>query len=216
MKICAIKHNSLNEDFEIFKNKLISAVGTNSDIIIGPYDSFGRGLSTKERKEEVYNQVQNLSSKCDSLIIPGTISYPINEREMVCESPVFHMGNLLNVFCKEKDNGEEKLAEENGYIYKRGNNSKNRFYFKGKEIAVELCGDHGVQDVKGCDLELILAFDSRAGFWINASNDNLKRKAIVCDGYAPKVEVFDYNPERRDKLRFVPSEEENSLVTAFV
>jgi len=216
MKVCAIKHNSGTGNFEDFRKKLALAVATCSEIIIGPYDSLGKGLSSEERKSEIYEQIRDLSLGVDSLIIPGTITYPINEKEIVCEAPVFHHGNLLGIFHKEKENGEEGLAEKNGYTYKRGNNSKNRLSFKGKKIALELCGDHGVQDVHGCDLELILAYDNRAGFWISASNDDFKRSAVVCDGYAPKVEAFDYDPDRTDRLQFAPCEYSDSMMITSV
>jgi hypothetical protein len=212
MKVCAIKHDGRKENFELFKAKLASAVKINPDLIIGPYDSLGRGLSSSEKKREIYRWLGDFSSKSDSLIIPGTISYPINEKEMVCESPVFHQGKLIHFFHKEKDNGEEDLAMQNGYGYKRGNNFKNKLDFKGKKIGVELCGDHGVQDTHGCDLELILAYDNRAGFWLSASNDDFKRKAIVCDGYAPKVEAFDYDPSRINRLQLAPCEVKDSFV----
>jgi len=216
MKVCAIKHNPNKENFDVFRDKLFVGIKTEPTLIIGPYDSLGKGLSSKKRKEDVYAQLRLLSSKSDSLIIPGTITYPINESEIVCEAPIFHKGNLIGTFHKEKDNGESDLAEKNNYIYKRGNNSKNNLSFGGKKIAVELCGDHGVQDVKGCDLELILAYDNRAGFWLSAFNDDFKRKAIVCDGYAPKVEAFDYDPDRMERLKVIRGIDEYNHTTLFV
>jgi hypothetical protein len=216
MKICAIKHKSDKENFATFRSRLISAMIANPDIIIGPYGSLSEGLSSEKNKKEIYEQLKNLSSMSGSLIIPGTITYPINDKEIVCEAPAFLKGNLIGIFHKEKDNGEEDLAEKNGYAYKRGNNSKNKLNFNGKKIAVELCGDHGVQDARGCDLELILAYDNRAGFWLSAFNDDFKRKAIVCDGYTPKVEAFDYDPDRMNRLQFAPSEDRDSFVIASV
>lgn len=216
MKICAIKQDVNKGDFEIFGNKLISAINTKADIVIAPYGFLSKALFSEEKKIRIYEEIRDLSSKSDSLIIPGTITYPINEREIVCEAPAFHKGKLIGVFHKEKDNGEEELAEQNGCTYKRGNNSKNKLNFKGKKIAIELCGDHGVQDAKGCDLELILAYDNRAGFWLSAFNDDFKRKAIVCDGYAPKVEAFDYDPDRMNRLEIIPTREKDSHVTAIV
>ena len=216
MKICAIKHKSDKENFDVFRDRLFSALKSNPDVAIGPYGSLGNGLTSEKRKEEVYSQLRFLSSNSDSLILPGTIIYPINEREIVCEAPLFHQGNLIGTFHKEKDNGEEDLAEANGYSYKRGNNSKNKMNFHSKKIAVEICGDHGVQDVKGCDLELILAYDRRAGFWLSAGNDDFKRKAIVCDGYAPKVEAFDYDPDRTERLKVISGTDEYNHTTIFV
>jgi len=216
MKICAIKHNSDKGNFEIFQAKLALALNVNPDLVLGPYDSLGEGLSSPKKKEKIYQQISDLSLEYNSLIIPGTITYPINDKEVVCEAPVFHRGDLINSFHKEKENGEGDLAEKNGYSYKRGNNSRNKFNFNGRKIAVELCGDHGVQEVKGCDLELILAYDVRAGFWLSAFNDDFKRKAIVCDGYAPKVESFDYDPDRMNRLQFIPCEIKDDLVFVLV
>jgi hypothetical protein len=193
MRICAIKHDPTKENFERFKAKLLGSLRTESDIIIGPSYALRYGFSSREKKERVYHQIREISQTSSSCIIPGTICFPFNDHEMVCEAPIFHKGNLLQIFHKEKENEEGDLAAKNGYTYRRGDNSKNRFNFNGKKIAVELCGDHGVQDVKGCDLELILAYDNRAGFWISAANDDFSRYAVVCDGYAPKVEAFRYD-----------------------
>jgi hypothetical protein len=216
MKVCAIKQNCDKEDFERFKTKLAYAIKIKSDIIIGPYGSLGRGLSSKQTKTEVYDSISSLSSGTNSLILPGTIFYEINETEAVCEAPLFHRGSLIKNFHKEKDNGLGNLAEQNGYIYKRGDNSKNNFEIRGRKIAVELCGDHGIQDATGCDLELILAYDSRAGFWISAFNDDFSRFAVVCDGRAPKVECFRYdhiNPVH--KMGIIRGRQLNNNVSLF-
>jgi hypothetical protein len=216
MKICAIKHKSDTEDFSIFYDRLVSAIKTNSDIIIGPYDSLGKGLSSGKTKKEVYDSLASLSSKTNSLILPGTITYPINDKEVVCEAPLFQQGSLINIFHKEKENGEGDLAEKNGYVYKRGNNSKNNFIFNKQKIAVELCGDHGVQDAKGCDLELILAYDTRAGFWISAFNDDFSRFAVVCDGRAPKTECFRYDHTKNiNKMGVIEEQSLNNHVSLF-
>ncbi len=205
MKINAIYHKINEEDFDSFMSKLVEALKDNPSIIIGPDASLNSGkLSNRKYKEEVYEELRLLSSKSKSLIAPGSITYPINDFEIVCESPLFYRGELFGVFHKEKDNGEESLAKENCLIYRRGDNSKNKFNFKGKDIALEICGDHGSQNVTGCDLELILAYDSRAGFWLNSSNDGFARKVVLCDGYSPKIGAFDYDPSKSPRLKLIP------------
>ncbi len=195
MKINAIIHQS-EEGFSSFMPKLANALRDNPSIVIGPYDSLSEDyskVSSIKKKNKIYNQFISFSSNSDSLIVPGTITYKINNKEIVCEAPIFYKGRLLYIFHKEKDNGEGDLAEKINCVYKRGDNSRNRFKFNGKDIALELCGDHGVQNTHGCDLELILTYDNRAGFWINSMNDSFNRKAVLCDGYSPKAEAYNYD-----------------------
>jgi hypothetical protein len=214
MKISAILHKIGRESSNSFARKLEIASSMGSDIIIGPYSSLrsnkDKRLSSRREKDDVYRRCSSISQRFKGIILPGTIVYPINEREIVCEAPCFYNGKLLISFWKERENGEGDLAEENDYVYKKGDNSKNKFAFLGKKIAVELCGDHGNQNVRDCNLELILTHDSKAGFWLNASNDAFARKAIVCDGYSPKAEAFDYDPNRSPRIIQITGEKNKS------
>jgi predicted amidohydrolase len=214
MKINAIVHKIGKENIDSFFTKIARAMKDNPDVIIGPDASLNfYELNSIKHKNEVYNQLALLSLKSDCLIAPGTITYSINSKEIVCEAPIFYHGKLLAAFHKEKDNGEGNLAEKNGRIYKSGDNSKNRFQFNGKNIALEICGDHGSQNASGCDLELILAHDSRAGFWIGPSNNNFKRKAVLCDGYAPQAGAFEYNPNANPRIKIIESKNKKDFVS---
>jgi hypothetical protein len=207
MKIAAILHKVGRET----PHQLLDALGESvslADIILAPdyaLDFSTERPNTSEQQQELYGEIKSISRGRKTLIIPGTISYPIGN-EMVHVAPVFCEGNLTAEFLKERDNGESRLAEKAGLTFKRGNSKDNRISFGGREIAVEVCGDHGTQDARGCDIELIMAYDKHAGFYINAGNGGWARKAVVCDGYKPFASAFDYDPARSTKLDTISGE----------
>ena len=87
---------------------------------------------------------------------------------------------------------------------------------QGKKIAIEICSDHGKQPVnKDTFLELILARDTNAGFYVNATNDDFARYAIVNDSYKPMIDGFIYNPQSNHKMSFLPEQKLNSFLTQF-
>lgn len=203
MKISAILHKVGKETSQELQGKIASAFYEHPDIIIGPDYALNFSpaeISSREHCNNIISMYSSLSAKHPSaLIIPGTILYQINEKEAVCEAPVFLGGGLKKQLWKDSDNGEAGLAAKSGLVYKRGCHKNKQFNYNGKKIAVEICGDHGRQDVRGCDLEIILAYDQKAGFWLNVLNDDFARKVVLCDGYEPKIEAWDYNPERQPK-----------------
>jgi len=216
MKISAISHKVGKEDSQEIHRKVAGALKF-SDIVIGP-DYALNCNPTKVSSSGYYNNLismyTSLSTKYpNTLIIPGTILHPINDREMVCEAPVFLNGKLNRQLWKDSDNGEVGLATRAGFVYKRGSHENKQFEYKGKKIAVEICGDHGRQDVRGCDLEIILAYDKKAGLWLNASNDDFARKVVICDGYKPTIEAWDYNPERQPKQIEIKGEQKGDIFT---
>ena len=108
------------------------------------------------------------------------------------------------------------LAEDNGLVWQRGSYDGNQIMHQGKKIAVEICSDHGKQPVaKDTFLELILARDTRAGFYVGAANDDFTRYAIVNDSDKPMVEGFNYNPQSFPKMCFLPEKILNSYLTEF-
>jgi len=216
MEINAVLHKVREGNLDSLVRKLKTAMALGPDIIIGPDYSLNPNpekVSSSKQKETIYNLICSISENSDSLILPGTILYPINEHEVVCEAPVFLRGKILKSFFKERDNWERKLAEKDGYSYRKGDSSKNKFDYLGKRIAVKICGDHGNQDVRGCNLEIILTYDSKAGFWLSVANDTFARKVIICDGYSPKAEAFDYDPNRNNKLTQIIGKKDKSRRT---
>ena len=213
MEIIAISHKVEKRTIADFLRKLRTATDCSSaDIIIGPDYSLGTPLITPQRKKQLYNRLKVASAKFSGIIIPGTISYPIGG-EMVHVAPLFKQGELIREFLKERDNGEVTDAEEAGLTYKKGNNSENWFDYQGRRIAVEICGDHGNQNIRGCDLELILVYDDRAGFYVRPPYDFFPRKAVLCDGFSPKVAAFDYNPKREEKIKIISGTTRGFLTT---
>jgi predicted amidohydrolase len=196
MKIAAVLHHVGRETPLLFLKRLEEALSTGAEIVIGPDYSLNYDLSrpnTRKEKDDIFRRIMRVSSGSRAILVPGTISYPI-EKEMLHVAPAFFEGVHIFSFQKERDNGESKLAESAGLTFRRGDSSQNRFGFGGKNLAVEICGDHGTQDIRECDVELILAYDQNAGFCPNASNDSVRRKAVVCDGYKPFASAFDYDP----------------------
>jgi len=225
MKIAAILHkvNPAANDFaeiENFLSKLIEASLSESDIVIGPDYALGSYLTNASlaHKAELFERLSLISQKSKSLIIPGTLSYAVfedSEGRMVHSAPIFLNGQLQQEFLKERDNGELARAERAELLYSKGDSSKNRLSYQGKIICVGICGDHANQNVRGSDLELVLAFDRNAGFWPRPPNDRFKRKVIVCDGYEPKAEAFDYDPDKEPKLADIPIIKKNTDFSVF-
>ena len=210
MKIATILHHIGRENPELFLKKLEEALLIDrADVIIGPDYSLNYDLSrpnTLEERDAVFSQIAEFCQDSEPLIIPGTMSYPLGEG-MLHAAPVFRGGNLSLEFLKKRDNGESQLAERAGLTFIRGSNSGNRISLDGLTFAVEICGDHGTQDVRGCDVELILAYDKNAGFHVSAGNDGFARKAVVCDGYKPFASAFDYDPARNPRLISIAGED---------
>jgi len=126
-------------------------------------------------------------------LIPGTGPLLTETGKMECVAPIYEKGNLSYLFTKETDVGNFQRAFKNGLDYIRGDSSKNFFIKDGKKITVEICSDHGKQEVaEDTFLEIILADDRKAGFYLRANNDSFSRYAFVCDGFAPKLECFKF------------------------
>jgi len=207
MKVGAILHHIGRENPQRFLEKLAFALKQGLDVVIGSDYTLDFELTrpnTTSEKENIYKEIENLSRVSSTLVLPGTISYPLSDTEMVHVAPVFCEGSLLAELRKKRDNGEGDLAKLAGLNFVRGNGHRKLIEHAGKKFAVEICGDHGSQNVRGCDIELILAYDKNAGFHLNSINSNFSRKVVVCDGYEPFASAFDYNHLRREeRLRIV-------------
>ncbi len=179
----------------LLENKIIP------DVIIGP----DYGLVTKDamqenrpntmqERQDVLKKLKSLSKKIpQTFLISGSMFwYQKNKEEndyAFSSVPVYKNGSLIDEFHKERDVTEGVSAKLYGEkigrkaIYKRGDSAKNFMNINGKSVAIEICADHGNQNVKGVDLELILAFDNKGGFYINQCNDSWSRYAVMCNGY---------------------------------
>jgi len=221
MKISAILHKVPERgenDTEKVLSNVDSALKSSPAIIVGSDYSLNPmigEITPVEFKDRIYQEFLDISRDKNVLIIPGTVLYPRNSTQVICEAPVFWDGELFGTYIKERDAGEARLAQENGFEYFRGDCSKNHFKFNGLNIALEICKDHGNQDVRRCDLEIILAFDSKAGFSPRPPCDNFARKAVVCDGYGPSVDFIDFDPTRvSGKYKLIDNIKSGSIVSA--
>jgi|GEM_PF-3399802 hypothetical protein len=208
MIVGVVNHTS-NSGAEEFLEKLdrstsiIHREGFDVDILIGPdYSLMTKNAMSTDRPNtmaERYNILNNIKSISKTLpstiIMPGTMFwYQKNKQESIDDvflsAPVYKSGHVLTEFFKERDNGEASSANRNGALlgreakYNRGNNKNNFININGNRVAIEICGDHGNQDVRGVDLEIIMAYDNKAGFYLTSANNNWNRYAILCDGYS--------------------------------
>lgn len=203
MKIAAIKHKvEENQKFEDYLAKIESALEYSPEIIVGPDYALSyyneNGKIKFSMREEIISKLEKISKNFPkTVIIPGTSPFALNDFEMGHSAMAFQNGKKINEFRKETCVGDQEIAEENGMNYVGGNSDNNFFYINDKKIAVEICSDHGKQRVPtDTFVELILAYDDRAGFWIRANNDNFTRYAILTDGRAAKVGGFRYNHKK--------------------
>ena len=200
MKIIGIEHRvNLNQNIEDYFKKIANAVSYSPDVVIGPdYGLFfldKKGKIRFDLRDEIIKTLEEISSTSPkTLLIPGTTSFLLGEDKMGHSAMIFRNGEKINEFRKETDVENHKIAIENGLEYNRGDSSRNKLFHNGKKITVEICSDHGKQRVdRDTFLEVILAYDDNAGFWIRPNNDSFSRYALVVDGRIPKVEGFYFN-----------------------
>jgi hypothetical protein len=208
MIVGVVNHTS-NSGAEEFLDKLdrsmgiIKREGFDVDILIGPDYSLvtkdamaANRPNTMGERYSILSDVKSISKSLPStVIIPGTMFWhQKNKQESIDDvflsAPAYKNGHLVAELFKERDNGEAPSAERYGNligkkaVYKRGNSKNNFMTIRGNRVAIEICGDHGNQDAKGVDLEIIMAYDNKAGFYITAANNNWNRYAVLCDGYS--------------------------------
>lgn len=239
MKIAAIKNENVNfnllwdyvEKFErtlVDVNRELGGV----DVIVGPdYGLYSVELNDEKKIDFVHTLsalelLRILSVKNpETLFLPGTGPKLLNGGKMGLHCPVFLGGKLERELFKESDAGEGDIAKENGLTYFRGNSSDNMLNHNGKDIAVEICSDHGKQRMKiDPFLEVIMAYDKFGGFHIGVNNDDFDRYALVCNSIknigctrdTPNlVECFEYNRQKDPKLRIIEPDVETEDFKAY-
>jgi hypothetical protein len=227
MNIGFINHKS-DEGAKEFLKKLdesIAYLNKNNiqlDILAGPDYALASKEAMKEKRPnsmheryEVLRDVKDISKKIPkTILIPGSMFWHEKVKTGIdnafVSSLLYKSGAVVKEFYKERDADEENRAKNYGTIirrgieYKRGNSKNNFFNHDGKKIALEICADHANQDVKNCDLELILAYDTNAGFYINARNDSWSRYAGLCDGLKGESMIQHYDSNNRKFSQIEP------------
>lgn len=191
MKIAGIFHKKGSGLDSLFGK--LERASKDSDIVIASDYALQADpirLNTSAEYDRICRFLEDLSLKTTSLIIPGTLPYSEDDRTMVLQSPTFDRGNL-RILNKETDRGEANFAKSHSLTYKRGDCNNNNIPYSGKNIVVEICSDHGHQKIPtNTFLEVILAYDQKAGFYVGVNTPRFPRHVLVCDSFEPKVEGF--------------------------
>lgn len=223
MKIITVKHKITGKDnAKEYFEKLAEAAELKPDVIFGPdygVTSFHPDgiIDFSDRSNYEGNLARISSYSPETLIVPGTWPILVGDSGMSHAAPIYRGGKQIANFLKQTNVENSGLAEDNGLVWQRGSYDGNSIMHQGKKIAVEICSDHGKQPVaKDTFLELILARDTRAGFYVGAANDNFTRYAIVNDSNKPMVEGFKYDPKSHPKMSFVSEQKLNSFLTQFI
>ena len=202
MEILSAILHKLGEGIDTILDK-IGRASTDSSIVVAPDYALAvkpERPVTNQEYAQICRVLENISLIEKTLIIPGTLPFA-QDGAMVHQCPVFYKGNLVAVLNKETDRGEEELAKRHGLSYERGDCNKNNLPYNGKNIAVEIYSDHGHQEIPANTfLELILACDQNAGFWIGPRTPKFARAVIVCDSFKPKVEGFKLDQEGKPEV----------------
>jgi len=222
MKIIGVEHKVESTDcLEDYIPKIAEALSYKPDIIIGP--DYGlcfldhKGKLQFGERERAIRELEKLSlNSPDTIILPGTGPFLMEEGIMGHAVPMIRNGETRRELRKGTDIGDSAIAEKNNLVYERGNYHENKFYHNGKKIAVEVCSDHGKQKIdKDTFLELIPAYDDRAGFYPRANSDDFSRYAIVVDGRKPSVKGFEFNLKKEPKISFLEDKRLNSSLFLF-
>ena len=191
------------------------------DIVVGP--DYGLSFLNKDGKinfslrNKIIKGLEEISLDSPrTLLIPGTTPFLLVEGKMGHSAMIFRGGEKIEEFRKETDIENCKIAKKNCLEYERGDSSKNKVYYDGKKITVEICSDHGKQAVdKDTFLEVILTYDDNAGFWIRANNDDFARWAVLSDGRKPMVGCFRFNPKLPKHYGILKGKKLNSSLYLF-
>lgn len=189
MRIGLINHESVRgfEELLMKASKSLEKIPTSEmpNLLVGP--DYGCALTidrvnSPSERQKVLREVKGLSKEYPGVrLLLGSMAWK-DGNYMRHSSPMYSNGKLINEFYKKRSNGEMDLAKRNGLTFMDGDCNKNRFLFGGMNICYEICGDHGTQDVTGCDVELISAYDLNHGFYLHIGNDSWDHFGLVCDG----------------------------------
>ncbi len=223
MKIVAVNHKFKGDQIsENYYSKLAEALKYNPDILVGPdyaITSFNSdGTINFETQAKDKAKLEKLSYDFpETLIVPGTWPVLLDGSKMSHEAPIYRNGEQIANFKKQTDVENSGLAEQNELEWQRGEYDNNNIMHQGKKIALEICSDHGKQPIdRDTFLELILTRDLNSGFYLNASNDDFSRYAIVNDSEIPQIAGYKYDLKNRDsKLSFIGEQRLNSFLTCF-
>ncbi len=216
MDIVGIKHDGMVDSLENYICKLSEAMKNSPDLVVGPdyslYPWNNQGEIDFDRCPALIRSLVKISKKNSNIpIIAGTIPRVIGGEYLAHSALVLNRG-ILTFFDKETDVENSRIALKNGLKFRRGDNKKNFFYLDGRKISIQICSDHGKQPVdEETFLEIILAYDKKAGFYLRPPFDRFSRTAIVCDGLSKNVSGFNYDPKNLDsRLSFLPQQSLNS------
>jgi len=205
MRIGTILHKVGEKGETPFLDKVEALALSDVNIILGPENSMtcGEGMSALSQVTQVYDRMKGISAEIpEVLFAPGTISCHYLNEGMINVAPVFLGGELYRVFLKKKNRGDSERAALTGdrflgrscSILRDLGETEDFVDFRGRRIAVSICGDQGVNRVAGADVELVPSYDNRAGFYQHLLDTNWKRHIVVCDGLQPTVRTLRYDP----------------------
>ncbi len=221
MKVIGIKQKIFEKKHTLndYLTKVSDALSYSPDIVVGPdyslYFLDSKGHIQFNKVDEAVKRLKELSRTSKTLIAPGTLPLYLDFEKIAHSAPIFKEGNYLFSFRKETDVENSDFATKNDLVYERGDSSKNKLFYNGKKIAFEICSDHGKQLIdKDTFLEIIMAYDDKAGFYLRPNNDNFSRYAIVVDGRKPDVSGFRYDFEKK-KLSFLKEKKINNSLVEF-
>lgn len=212
MRIAAILHKAGGTIDDVF-SKMENA-SAEADVVVAPDYALSCDIDRPNSRKEyewVSERLADLSSRYAGLIIPGTMALQ-EERTLKVVCPVYKDGQKIKELQKKRSSPVEgRMAQRFRLDYSRGDSSQNYISYQNGSaagsIAVEICADHGSQKIPdNTFLELVLAYDQKAGFYQGATTPKFKRHILVNDSFRPKISayLFDedgefgfWNPEKK-------------------
>jgi hypothetical protein len=218
MKLALIAHKSEDGPAELFRNLEADLGNLNSvpNILCGPdyalAEHYCNFPNSSIERQKILKKIKRLSKQFPQTeMIIGTMPW-VEKENMYLSGPLYKSGRMLKEFFKKRDNGESELASKVKTRFIPGNSNQNRLVVSKKGICYEICGDHGNQDVQGCDLELISALDTRGGFYISPVNDSWRHYGAIANGIDGSTACFLFNPNSSQRVvEIEPFEEKGKL-----
>ena len=182
-----------------YKDKIIDVIGNSgADIVLGPELAMGNKNNFVTPREMDYfgrEIISKLWKGKDQIIIPGT-AIVSNGKSLRNTAFVLRNEGALSFvrFDKKSSDREDEIAENLGLEYQRGN-EKPVVRFRGKDIGIEICRDHGHARLKNSlegevlDMQFILACNLE-GFYPEKTVVRDGGIVAVIDGYEPSVVAY--------------------------